>query len=70
MKIIMPKAKIIKKINRDRLEDYELKILEKETENEIESLEHTEKTLREKINEIDKVKQKLEMQELIIGLIS
>ena len=70
MKIIMPKAKIIKKINRDRLEDYELKILEKETKNEIESLEHTEKTLREKINEIDKVKQKLEMQELIIGLIS
>ena len=70
MKIIMPKAKIIKKINRDRLEDYEFKILEKETENEIESLEHTEKTLREKINEIDKVKQKLEIQELIIGLIS
>ena len=70
MKIIMPKAKIIKKINRDRLEDYELKILEKETENETESLEHTEKILREKINEIDKVNQKLEIQELIIGFIS
>ena len=44
-------------------------MLEKETENEMESLEHTEKNIKKKINEIEQSKQKLEIQEFISGFI-
>ena len=70
IEIIVLEVKIVIERMRDKLDEFEIKILKAEPENKLEVLKQTEKAVRKKTDEIKELEVKLKVEEIISGIIS
>ena len=70
IEIIGLEVKIVIERMRDKLDEFEIKILKAEPENKLEVLKQTEKAVRKKTDEIKELEVKLKVEEIISGIIS
>ena len=70
IEIIGLEVKIVIERMRDKLDEFEIKILKAEAENKLEVLKQTEKAVRKKTDEIKELEVKLKVEEIISGIIS